>query len=32
MLNGLWVGAKSANSDFATIAYQLQLLVRPGGA
>jgi hypothetical protein len=26
-LNGLWAGGKSANSDFATIAYQLQLLV-----
>jgi hypothetical protein len=27
-LNGLWAGGKSGNSDFATIAYQLQLLVR----
>lgn len=25
-LNGLWAGGKSAQSDFATIAYQLQLL------
>jgi len=27
-LNGLWAGGKSGNSDFATIAYELQLLVR----
>jgi hypothetical protein len=25
-LNGLWAGGTSANSDFATVAYQLQLL------
>jgi hypothetical protein len=31
-LNGLWAGGKSANSDFATIAYQLQLLVSGGVA
>jgi hypothetical protein len=27
-LNGLWAGGKSGHSDFATIAYELQLLVR----
>lgn len=27
-LNGLWAGGKSGNSDFATIVYELQLLVR----
>jgi hypothetical protein len=26
-LNGLWAGGKSGNSDFATIVYELQLLV-----